>query len=500
MTMRERVPDERAGEAGTPARPLRPLTGREQMLALQRSAGNRAVGRLLQRRPVVSQRGEDALDDYEALWKEPGSANQVNATVWRSQFMSRVQKALGAEMERLAAALSEGKHPSEVGLDLDGIEARIEQLRDELWTEHESAREVWAELQAEVVGERSRLLEQADFEAVEALKVLDAQFAETKRIADRVGTSLVSEDMLVLDDMLTRDKHVKLGRLRSRKEERAAEEDLATVEAEEEEDARDLDDDDSVLKTAWDVLGWDSVGEFAADVALSVITLGVAKYLRVAAKGARAARRAEKIRHLRKVLKARRAARAKRRFERARFALKLFRSDAVNAFREQRKWLGENWPKVGRKFATDIAAMGAHGSLDNLATTAGRRAAKEFLNSRVMEFFGKDDKDERRILRLAWASLQAGREDRGRKLTHIYLLLNVRRRLLVNTLYYASISGGQLRLPTDAPTLKRIGLATAGESVQDLITAIPFFDAPVIKDAVETARKYVVKEIEGMVT
>jgi hypothetical protein len=233
---------------------------------------------------VVSQRGEDALDDFDALWKRAGWADQANATAWRASFVARLQKELGPEIERLAATLSEGTHPSAAGLDLDAIEAKLDRFNDELWTEHESAKAVWARLREEVATERLRLAEQGGFAAVEALKVLEAQVAESTRIVGATGTALVGEDLLVLDAVLRRAERVKLGEPRGAREVRPAE-------ADEAEDARDL-GDDSVLKTAWDVLGWTSVREFTAGVALTVITFGIAKYLRCAATGAKAARRA----------------------------------------------------------------------------------------------------------------------------------------------------------------------------------------------------------------
>jgi hypothetical protein len=218
---------------------------------------------------------------------------------------------------RLAAALSDGKHRSQAGLDLDAIESKLQEFVDELGVEHASAQEVWTQIRDEVAIERRRLAEQGDFAAVEALKVLDAQFAETTRIVGAVGGSLVSEDLIVIDDMLRR---------------------------------------------------------------------------------------------------------------------------------------------------------------------------------------GKDDKYERRVIRLAWAAQLAGREERARKLAHVYLLLNVRRRLLVNTLYYTAVEAGKLTLPTDRETLKKIGIGTVGESLQDLVLAVPFLDTPVVKDGVESLRKYLAKEVEGIVT
>ena len=56
--------------------------------------------------------------------------------------------------------------------------------------------------------------------------------------------------------------------------------------------------DDSVLKAPWDVFGWDSVGEFAADVALTIITFGASKWLRTAAKADKLRRRAARIKEL----------------------------------------------------------------------------------------------------------------------------------------------------------------------------------------------------------
>ena len=474
--------------------------------ALQRTAGNRAVAQMLQRQPtptkarpkVVSQRAVDALDDYEHLLMEAAKANQVNYALWRGHFGLDLQRELGERMNKIAEGLDNHQTPAQVGVDIDKLEAELEAFNKQFWDEHESAKEVWKDLQREVADERQRVGDRDDFGAVEALKVLDEEFARTKRIVDRIPGQFVSEDLIVLDDMLRLDKHVKIGAIRGKREEEAAEADLARSEREEAEDRVNLDDDDSLLKTAWEIFGWDSVGDFAADVALTVVTFGVGKWLRAASKAAKAARRAEKLRELRRLMKLRRAARAKRRLERAKEILDVFYGGVGKAILEQLKWSRDNWSKVGRKIGTDIAAMIAQGSLDNLATTAARRHAKEWLNDAVMKYFGRDDKKEKRLIRLAWAAMLAGRRERALKLLRLYLVLNVRRRLVVNVLYYSSVHAGQLTFP-DAKTLKQIGASTAGEVVQDAVLAIPFLDAPVVKDSVEMLRKFLVKEIEGMI-
>ena len=133
------------------------------------------------------------------------------------------------------------------------------------------------------------------------------------------------------------------------------------------------------IKTRGHIFGWDSVGEFAADVALTIITFGASKWLRTAAKADKARRRAARIKELRKLLMARRAERAKKKLSRAAAALHLLRGDARSAFAEQLKWLKSNWSKVGRKILTDLTASKAQGKDLDIASTAGRRAAKEYV-------------------------------------------------------------------------------------------------------------------------
>ena len=88
--------------------------------------------------------------------------------------------------------------------------------------------------------------------------------------------------------MMARGKHIEIGGLRAQRMGESFEADLAEYEAEEAEGLVNLASDDSVLKTAWDIFGWDSVGEFAADVALTIITFGASKWLRTAAKADKA--------------------------------------------------------------------------------------------------------------------------------------------------------------------------------------------------------------------
>ena len=116
-----------------------------------------------------------------------------------------------------------------------------------------------------------------------------------------------------------------------------------------------------------------------------------------------------------------------------------------------------------------------------------------------MAHFGKDDKYERRVLQMAWAKQFKGKDELAKTLYAAYFMLNVRRRLLVNAIYYAAVETGKLELPSGRDAADASAVATVGECLQDLITAIPVFDLPVIKDGVESLRKYLVKEVEGLV-
>jgi hypothetical protein len=472
---------------------------------LQRTIGNRAATRLLQRQPSLAPRRtksvEDRLDEvlrsYRALTIEVGSASLISATGFRAGFLRDLQQELGPALAALAEASAGGNTVS--AAELDRIEGRLADYRQQLTDEKLSGAETWKRIKQEYAEELARLGQGGDFETITATKILMDQYAETERLVGRLGASLTTEDQVQLDYMLSKRKHVEWARQRAQRAQQAAEEDLAQYEREEEADKRNLDDDDSVLKTAWDVLGWDSFGEFAADVALTVVTFGLSKWLRTAAKAEKARRRAKRIAELRKLLKARRAERAKKKYDRAVAAFKFFRGDARSAAVEQLKWLRENWSKVGRKIGTDLTAAAGQGKLESFATTAGRRAAKEWLNDSVMKYFGKTDKYERRLLQMAWAKQLKRNDDLAKTLYAAYFMLNIRRRLVVNAIYYSAVEGTSLDVPTTA-TLRKVAMATAGECIQDLVTAVPFFDLPVIKDLVESLRKFLVKEFEGVVT
>ena len=120
----------------------------------------------------------------------------------------------------------------------------------------------------------------------------------------------------------------------------------------------------------------------------------------------------------------------------------------AEAFAEQLKWLKSNWSKVGRKILTDLTASKAHGNDLDIASTAGRRAAKEYVNASVMAHFGKDDKYERRVLQMAWAKQFKGKDELAKTLYAAYFMLNVRRRLLVNAIYYGAVETGKLEAPS----------------------------------------------------
>jgi len=467
---------------------------------LQHSAGNRAVTRLLQREPKTAPAPEppvdEVLDAYFELLVDVASSNQKSVTGFRRDFMKDLEAELGGQYQAFAEAQAAGQQPAPAAVKR--FEERLLEYQNQWFFEREGGQEVWKELKTQYSEELRRLNEQGDFASMAAAKVLSSEYAETERRAGRLGGDLIAEDLSSLTYMMARGKHIEIGGLRAQKMGESFEADLAEYEAEEAESLVNLASDDSVLKTAWDIFGWDSVGEFAGDVALTIITFGASKWLRTAAKADKARRRVARIKELRKLLMARRAERAKKKLSRAAAALHLLRGDARSALAEQLKWLKSNWSKVGRKIATDLAASKAQGKDLDITSTAGRRAAKEYVNASVMAHFGKDDKYERRVLQMGWAKQLKGKDELAKTLYAAYFMLNVRRRLLVNAIYYTAVETGKLELPS-GETLRRIAVSTVGECIQDLITAVPVFALPVIKDGVETLRKYLVKEIEGIV-
>ena len=471
---------------------------------LQHSVGNRAVTRLLQREPNAAPAPapapapplDEVLDEYFELLTDVASSNQKSVTGFRRDFMKDLEAELGGEYQAFAEGQTAGRPPAPAAVKR--FQDRLLEYQNQWFFERHAGYEAWKELKKEYQNEMRRLGEQGDFASIAAAKVLSSEYAETERRAGQLGIDLIAEDLAPLTYMMARGKHIEIGGLRAQRMGASFEADLAEYESEEAESLVNLASDDSVLKTAWQVFGWDSVGEFAADVALTIITFGISKWLRTAAKAAKAKRRMDRIKELRKLLMARRAERAKKKVSRALAALHLLRGDARSAFAEQLKWLKSNWSKVGRKILTDMAAGKAQGKDFDVASTAGRRAAKEYVNASVMAHFGKDDKYERRVLQMGWAKQFKGKDDLARTLYAAYFMLNVRRRLLVNAIYYGAVETGKLE-PPSGDTLRRIAIATVGECVQDLITAIPVFDLPVVKDGVETVRKYLVKEIEGLV-
>ncbi len=468
---------------------------------LQHSAGNRAVTRLLQREPKTAPPPaapplDEVLDEYFQLLTDVASSNQKSVTGFRRDFMRDLEAELGGEYRAFAEAQNAGRQPAPAAVKR--FQDRLLEYQNQWFFERHAGYEAWKELKTQYQDELRRLNEQGDFASLAAAKVLSSEYADTERRAGQLGIDLIAEDLSPLTYMMVRGKHIEIGGLRAQRMGESFEADLAEYEAEESASLVNLAGDDSVLKAAWDVFGWDSVGEFAADVALTIITFGASKWLRTAAKADKLRRRAARIKELRKLLMARRAERAKKKISRAAAALHLLRGDVRGAFAEQLKWLKSNWSKVGRKILTDLTASRAHGNDLDIASTAGRRAAKEYVNASVMAHFGKDDKYERRVLQMAWAKQFKGKDELAKTLYAAYFMLNVRRRLLVNAIYYGAVETGKLEAPS-GQTLRKVAVATVGECLQDLITAIPVFDLPVIKDGVESLRKYLVKEVEGLV-
>ena len=468
---------------------------------LQHSAGNRAVTRLLQREPKTAPPPaappvDEVLDEYFQLLTDVASSNQKSVTGFRRDFMRDLEAELGGEYRAFAEAQDAGRQPAPAAVKR--FQDRLLEYQNQWFFERHAGYEAWKELKTQYQDELRRLNEQGDFASLAAAKVLSSEYAETERRAGRLGIDLIAEDLSPLTYMMVRGKHIEIGGLRAQRMGESFEADLAEYEAEEAASLVNLAGDDSVLKAAWDVFGWDSVGEFAADVALTIITFGASKWLRTAAKADKLRRRAARDQG------AAQAADGPPRRARQEEDLPRRRRPAPAARRRAQ----------GVRRAAEVAEVELEQGRpqdphrpDRLQ--GARRRPRHRQHGRAARGQGVRQRERDGALRQGRQVRATGAADgmgeavqgQGRACQDALRRLLHAQRPAAAARQRDLLQGGrdrQARAPS-GQTLRKVAVATVGECLQDLITAVPVFDLPVVKDGVESLRKYLVKEVEGLV-
>jgi hypothetical protein len=365
------------------------------------------------------------------------------------------------------------------------IRRAFDQLRNIFDEENTAAYEAWIDLMQATQEERADLAGSDFLEDVAALEILEEEFNKTTQRVDLSGAYLVPEDLISMHHMLQNQTHIAGGARAAAKEMEKRRKLEKEFEDEEEEDP-------GLLETAWDVVGWDSPGDFAADVLLTIFTGGLGKVTKVVVKGRKAKKKLDKVRALNKARKLRNAKRLERLVEGA--------TRLVKAVAEQMEkfdaptyvdWIKKNWKKTLKAYATDeLGVTLSNNSSPTEAKNLLQRLSKDSVGEYVSRMIGSSSSDEASQLRAAAIAYAAGLKSTGMKEFRRYLVMNLKRRGLTNAVYYgARVSVGESNLTSSI--IVDVGVSTAGEMAQDFVNQVP----GVPTTLVETARKSIQNNI-----
>lgn len=453
------------------------------VLDLQRSAGNAAVTGLLQRAgPEDEEAGPPPESpDWEPLRDELGEhlwAFMEAGANYPSVTRRRWAKAFSTLWEQMAEP---GDHSDE---QLAHFRKAFDKLDNLFVDENTAAFDLWVVLQAEYGAEQEYLVDSPLPEERAAAEILAEMFAETEKRVDVTADHLVQEDLAPLHQMLDGGAHLERGRRVAAKE--AAAREAARTELAEEEGG---DGTPGALEIAWDVIGWDSTEEFAADVALTVVTVGAGKVLKIVLKARKATRKLNRLEKLAKLRKLRKAARAKKLAKGAADLASGVKEAVSGATSDGAGWLKANWRKTARAYATDELGEWAGGGDPGEAKTALERLSKDVISAYAGEVVGISSADEKEQLGDALVAFAAGLTAIGKKDLKRYFALNLKRRGLGNLLYY-SLRVGVGETEVSEKVVIDAAMSTAAEMAQDLVLRLTG-SAALGEAMIETARKTV---------
>lgn len=480
-------PHERKGRGPVPAPATSPPQV-QQVLALQQAAGNQAAVAAfaarapLTRTPVLQRADADTVTE-SAVWSElvdeffeyttsmaltNVSYPTVERTRWNEAF-TKLWSEAGAPGSRTDAEL----------LELKQAFIRLQDLFVDSGT---AANDLWIDLDQQCQEELQDLAGSILLEDVAAAEALSDLYAKTSQRVDMVGEHLVPEDLVALHHMLENGTHVARG-MEKAKGELARRKRLSDEFAEEDEI-----DDPSVAELAWDVVGWDSAGDFAADVTLTIVSGGIGKIAKVLVKGRKASKKLAKLNQLRKLRQARKAKRAKKLAAGANDLLRAVNGVLKAGAADHVAWIKKNWKNTARAYVTDeLGEVGGEGGDPTKAKTALERYSKDRIADYVSTTIGISSDDEREQLYAAAVAFSAGLQGYGNSELSRYLRMNLKRRGLSNAVYYA-VRTGTLETKLSSAVAVDLAASVAGEMAQDFVVYTTGVGA-VSAAAVETARK-----------
>lgn len=471
------------------------------VIQLQQRQGNAAVRRMLAARQPANANGQPTLQVVQrdpTVTAPPKAVPSVKTqidevydlydglkdklTTAQLHYSSAIRTALREDFEkrikfhRLDPYMDGAGDPAQVLVETTRVKKAIEECEGILSKNYTEAFESWMSLQEEYADEEKRLKEMPDYVSEVALGILSKEYQKIEKRVTGVGSALVEEDLMELDQMFETESYLEQAQKQVEKEEESLATDYEDFTGEA------LPDGPSTLSLIWSVVGFDGPG----DVLLTLLTGGTIKAIKIA----------RKLRRARKLYKASKAVKklaTAKRLEKAANAAKVVGRFSkllkANLIKDQVSWIKSNWSGVSRKIATDIAAAYQVDKFDKVGSIALGRIEKQYINSMVENLLKSSVDEERLYFQLALAALATGKTDAASRMMKAYIGMNGRRRLLTNVIFVALRKTAKLQFPVSSDALIEIMSSTAGEMAQDAVTAVPFMDVPVVREVVETERK-----------
>jgi len=428
---------------------------------------------------------EQLVADFFSYVVGMAEVNQPYRTDTRARWGAAFQElwaTAGAPGERTNAELLE-------------VRRAFEELEDLFVDENTAAIDVWLDLMHSYEEERADLVASDFIEDVAALEILEELFKKTEKRVELTDEYLVLEDLVALHYMLENQTHITRGM-------KVAEWEMERRRSLEKEFAEEEDKEGpSALGVAWDIVGWDSAGDFALDVWLTLVTGALGKVTKVLVKGRKAKKKLEKVKKLAKLRKLRKAKRLERLLE---GATKLVRSvaEALESFEAPSylDWIKKNWRKTLISYATDelsvVVSGGDAAEVHNLLETLSREKVQDY----VSHLIGISPDDEKAQFRAAVVAYAAGPSGGGMKEFRRYLAMNLKRRGLSNAVYFGARLGvGETKLGREVAV--DVAVSTAGQMAQDLVVnLVPGVPKPLVEMAQKTVQNTVATSIKDALT
>lgn len=451
---------------------------------------------LLQRAPGDEEEAEDVEEEVEGedMGAMEKTVEEVHDRAWEAQLKvsaPMAQHALRTSkrndwQQRLDDILSALEGAEENMFVLSILNGKVADIEVEMETEFNAADALWVTAIDSYEKIREELEMSDDPASGLAAELLDKEFEQYGAVFNSIydnDWSFDSEDVELFISVLDNKAYLKTARVKVEREmeaAKAAADKMSEAEVEEEE---------SIAGMVWSVVGCDSLGECAADVALTALTGGVGKGAKVLVKGARAVKKVRKVKkvvksaaHLGKTLvKGLKTGKNLAKF------YKMVKGVLPDAFQTFAKWLAKDWKKVVRKISTDLIANIYTGDTTSAGTVSVARVNKEFIGHIVDKELGVNKPDPM-LMTVALVNIVKGNDKPiFRYFVKSYVMESLKYRFVVNMIFENLRDVAGL---TDDSTMKRIFIATIAEVAEDVVVTIPGIDSSEIKQyGVQVARK-----------